>query len=99
MPMMPQFVCNMTSQNISINGVLVTITRDTMQKPCEWYADNLATQLENVLWGVSKVNSIPDFMQYVSDQYLEYKNGTFYPGLWFWQKAYFVQTGKSISLL
>jgi hypothetical protein len=96
---LPQFVRNLPGKDISVNGQIITLTKETLDKTCLSFANGIVQQLVGAMDGTAPVYSLPDFMQHVSDQYLKYLKGTFYPGLWFWQRAYFIQTGKSVSLL
>lgn len=96
---MKDFVCNLESKQIAVDGIVYTLTKDTLDKTCLSYADNLLKQLEQAEDGTQPVNNLESFREYVKDQYQVYKQGAFVAGLWFWQRAYFIQTGRSVSIL
>lgn len=86
---------------IVVNGIPVTLTADTIKATCQWYADNAQACIDEELSGTSKypVNNQEEYIQEMTEQKEAYLTGNFMPSLSFWQKAYFIQTGKSVAML
>jgi hypothetical protein len=96
---MKDYVCNLEYKQIAVDGIVYTLTKETLDKTCSSYADNLLKQLAQAEDGTQPVNNLESFREYVKEQCQVYKQGLFVAGLWFWQRAYFIQTGRSVSVL
>lgn len=86
---------------ILIHGTPVILTKDTLTKACNWFADNSLKQIAEALdpdtkWPVTDLDSFIEQMTAQADQY---RSANFVPSLTFWQRAYFLQSGESVAIL
>ncbi len=86
----PLFVIN--------NGKRVQLTEDTINKTCQWCADNAQGCIDEVLSGEVKVNNQADYIETKKALIKCYLSRDFEIGLWFYQKALYIQTGESVPM-
>lgn len=91
--------------HINVHGERVGILKDTIFYTWADFAENAQKCIDEALSGKVKVN---DLESYIKDQQaliVEYTQNAedvlIPPGwkLWFWQRAYFIQSGKSVGIL
>lgn len=87
------------SKVIMVHGELVLITNDTIRKTCAWYAKNQQGCIDEAQSGKVKVNDLQSYIIECEQLKQQYLNGEFEAGLWFWQRAYFIQSGHSVPML
>ena len=82
----------------TFNNVL--LTEETIMKTRKFFSDNCYACIEEVKQGKSKVY-IPheEFFEYEENKAQGYMNGDNDNILSFLQRAYYIQTGKSVALL
>lgn len=90
---------------INVHGERVGILKDTIFYTWLLYAENAQRCIDEALSGKVKVN---DLESYIKDQqaliteYTQNAEDVLIPSglvLWFWQKAYFIQSGECIGVL
>lgn len=86
----PLFVIN--------NGDRVQLTEDTINKTCQWYADNTQGCIDEVLSCEVKVNNQTEYITTKEALKEVYLSRDFEIGLWFYQKALYIQTGESVPM-
>lgn len=86
----PLFVVN--------NGERIQLTEDTVTKTCQWYADNAQGCIDEVLSGKVKVNNQAQYIATKEALKEVYLQRNFEVGLWFYQKALYIQTGESVPM-
>lgn len=79
------------------NGV--ELTEETIQKTREWFANNARECIEEVRSGKVKVNDPEAYFTWCEERAKSALNGGIDHTFTFLQRAYFIQTGKSIPLL
>jgi hypothetical protein len=79
------------------NGVV--LTEDTMQKTREWFANNARECIEEVRSGEVKVNDPEAYYTWCEERAKRALEGHYDHTFAFLQRAYFIQTGKSIAFL
>ena len=77
----------------------VLLTEDTINKTCQWYADNAQGCINEVLNGEVTVNDIDSYIEEKIKSKADYLDKNFELGLWFYQKALYIQTGESVAIL
>lgn len=84
-----------------VYGKPVTITKDTLVKACNWFADNSLKQIAEATDSNTKwpVNDLASFTEQMTEQAEQYRSANFVPSLTFWQRAYYIQTGHSVAIL
>ncbi|MCP3681518.1 MAG: hypothetical protein GY861_02415 [bacterium] len=80
------------------HGERVQLTEDTITATCQWYADNAQGCIDEVLSGDVKVNDMESYIEEKIKSKAMYLSRKFEIGLWFYQKALYIQTGKSVPL-
>lgn len=81
------------------NGERVLLTEDTINKTCQWYANNAQGCLNDVLNGSVTVNDTNSYIEEKIKSKADYLDKNFELGLWFYQKALHIQTGESVAIL
>lgn len=81
----------------TFNGV--ELTEESIQKTRKWFADNCMACIEEVKNGKSRVNDPDEYFAYEEQSASEYMEGKNDHIIAFLQRAYFIQTGKSVALL
>lgn len=84
---------------IRIHGELVLITKDTIKKTNNWFARNCIGCIREAQSGEVFVNDVKGYTEWRLEQLREYRSNDFEKGLWYWQKAYYIQSGTSVPLL
>lgn len=86
---------------ILIHGKPVILTKDTLIKACNWFADSSLKQIAEALDPGTKwaVNDLDSFIEQMTVQAEQYRSANFVPSLTFWQRAYFLQSGESVAVL
>jgi len=82
-----------------INGEVVTITNKTIVATCNWYAKNALGCIREAANGDAPVNNLSAYTLEKLTDYDRFISGNFEPGLWFWQRAHYIQTGQSVPIL
>lgn len=91
--------------HMNVHGERVGILKDTIFYTWLSFAENAQKCIDEVLSGEVKVN---DQESYIKDQqtliaeYTQNAEDVLIPSglkLWFWQRAYFIQSGRSIGIL
>lgn len=88
-----------TQLSVINHGERVLLSEDTVNKTCQWYADNAQGCIDEVLSGRVGVNDQPAYIESKLTDKENYLSKSFEVGLWFYQKALFIQTGQSTSIL
>lgn len=84
---------------VRINGEIVTLTDETLEKTWERLELNVINCITEVLFNGVHVNNIVDFMKWRLSQLKEIEERTMPINLGFIQLAYHIQTGESIPIL
>lgn len=86
---------------IMIHGKPVILTKDTLIKACNWFADNSLKQISEALDPETKwpVNNLDSFIEQMTLQADQYRSANFVPSLTFWQRVYYIQSGESVAIL
>ena len=92
-------VLELTNKTIVVHGEPVVITNDTIRATCEWYANNQQACINEAQSGEVKVNDLQSYIAECELLKQQYQSGDFTTGLWFWQRAYFIQSGCSVPML
>ena len=87
------------SKIIRVHDKQILITDETIKITIDWYIKNAIGCIREAQSGLVFVNDLKDYKAKKIAQIREYKSGNFYKGLWFWSKAYYLQTKKSVSML
>lgn len=82
-----------------VHGEPITLSVETIQLTCEWYAKNAQDCINEVLSGEVFVNDIDQYCNDKKADIKKYLTGDFDIWLGFYQQAYFIQTNKSVSIL
>lgn len=91
--------------HINVQGTRVGILKETIFYTWLTFAENAQGCIDEVLNGQVKVNDQDGYIKEKKDlviQYTQNAEDVLIPSgcaLWFWQKAYFIQSGESIGLL
>ena len=91
-------VLTLDSQIMRGEGSPLTITAETIKKTCDWFAQNALNCIKEVEEGLF-VNDKEKYFSQKRKEHENYKTGNFKIWLGFWQKAYYIQTGKSVGIL
>ncbi len=92
-------VSEIDKQVIRVYGEPVTITKETIQKTCHWYAENSKNCILQAFNGFAPVNDLGKYKEEKLVDIEKYLTGNFEAWLGFWQKALYLQTNKSVSIL
>lgn len=84
---------------INNNGNRILLTEATIDKTCQWYADNAQGCIDEVLSGTVKVNDINYYIEDKIKLKAAYLDKNFEIGLWFYQTALYIQTSESVAIL
>ncbi|CAH9013809.1 conserved hypothetical protein [Vibrio phage 249E41-1] len=83
---------------VSNNGERVQLTEETLTKTCQWFADNAQGCIDEVLSGEVKVNDQAAYIETKKALIKCFLSRDFEIGLWFYQKALYIQTGESVPM-
>jgi hypothetical protein len=86
---------------LKVYGKDVILTKETLKKTALWFADNCQDCIEEALSGKVRVNELTEYviqMKQEKDQWLNLDNFN-NQSFTFYQRAYFIQSGESVSLL
>lgn len=75
------------------------LTKENILKTEQWFINNAQGCIDEVLSGEVRVNNIDSYVSREKERIEIYRNKTYKISLTFLQKAYYIQTGKSIALL
>ncbi len=93
------------ANHINVNGKRVAILKETIFYTWLTFAENAQGCIDEVLSGKVKVNDQESYIkekQALVMQYAQNAEDVLIPSgleLWFWQKAYFIQSGQSVGIL
>ena len=92
-------ISEINSQIVLVHGEPITITKETIDKTCKWYADNAKGCILEAFNLRAPVNDLGSYKEEKLQDIKNYMTGNFKPWLGFWQKAVCIQTNKSVSIL
>lgn len=90
---------------INVNGKRTPILKETVFYTWLAFAENAQGCIDEVLSGKVKVNDQENYIkekQVLAMQYTQNAEDVLIPSstaLWFWQKAYFIQSGENVGIL
>lgn len=92
-------VSEINSQLMRVHGEPVIITKETIDKTCQWYANNAIGCILQAFNLFAPVNDLGAYKEEKLKDRDNYLTGNFTPWLGFWQQALYIQTGESVSIL
>ena len=90
---------NKKGQYMRVYGERILITEGTIQKTIQSCIDNKLDCIREAAAGSVFVNDLAKYTIQCLDEIDRYKTNDFERGLWFWQKAYYIQSGESVGIL
>lgn len=96
---MKELIRDIDKQTIRVHGEPITINKVDIERALDWYALNAQKCIDEVLLGIDRVNDLDSYIKDRKQEIENYKTGNLKPWLGFWQKALYLKTGESVSIL
>lgn len=88
-----------TQLSVINHGERVILSNETIDKTCQWYADNSQGCIDEVLSGKVSVNDQDEYIKTKLADKHNYLTKNFDLSLAFYQKALYIQTGQNTAIL
>lgn len=85
--------------NITVRGIPVTLTPETIEKTRQYYADNAKACIAEAVSGEVRVNDLPRYIIWCEQRAADSLAGKSDHTFTFIQMAWYIQSGECVGLL